>query len=110
MSPRKGIGGCVPKSQTEKIKEKDVTNSTLFQRVLQLMLIFARWEGVRGPFVLVCGILGTPLVVHIFVYLGKLCTVRHAKSAGFLLSFHSWNVHDSVKEHDMCDFLGFCTY
>ena len=40
----------------------------------------------------------------IFVYLGILCVVRHAKSAGSSLSFHNWNVHDSVKEPDMCDF------
>ena len=34
----------------------------------------------------------------ILVHLGKLRVVRHAKSAGSSLSFHNWNVHDSVKE------------
>ena len=37
------------------------------------------------------------------VHVSTLC-VRHMRSAGSLLSFHSWNVHDSVPEPDMCKF------
>ena len=39
----------------------------------------------------------------ISVHLGILCAERHTRSAGSLLSFHSWNVHDYVQEPDLCD-------
>ena len=68
------------------------------------MLNLCTLGGSQRPFVLVCGMLYMPPIVHI-IHISPprmMCAVRHTKSAGSLLSFQSWNVHDSVQELDMC--------
>ena len=80
-----------------------VTNSALFQRVPELTLNLCTLG--RGQRAFCLGMRHTAYTTSssILVYFGILRVVRHTRSAGFLMSFRCWNVHDFVQEPDMCE-------
>ena len=64
---------------------------------------FARWKGVRGPFVLVCGILRVPLVVHIRIPRYTVCCATCEERFG--LSYLSIWTFGGVKAEMRCSTL-----